>query len=159
MRVKYIKWNFFSENKDSWRFAYVSHVVYIYFNIVQFYSVDELYIKIFTSFTKPVALVRSCIFSQAFNRSALYIKYKTGEINKLCGIPVETLLSGNIKLFIRSSVDLSVKKLWIQRINSSGILLFRKLCRSLACDTQSNAPLISKLKSEATLYLFPFYIA
>jgi hypothetical protein len=157
--VKCIKWNFFSKNENLWRFAHVSHAVYIYFNVVQFCSVDELCIRIFTSSTKPVALVRSCIFSQASNRSALYIKYKTGEIDELCGIPVETLLSGNIKLFIRSSVDLSVKKLWIQRINNSGILFFRKLYRSLACDTQSNAPLILKLKNEATLYLFSPYIA
>jgi hypothetical protein len=135
VRVKCIKWNFFSENKDLWRFAYVSHVIYIYFNIMQFCFVDELYIKIFISFTKPVALVCSCIFSQVFNRSVLYIKYKIGEINKFCEISVETLFFNNIKLFIRSFVDLSVKKLWIQRINNSEILFFYKLYKSLACDT------------------------
>jgi hypothetical protein len=126
---------------------------------MQFCSVDELYIKIFTSSTKPVALVRSYMFSQTSNRSALYIKYRIDEISKPCEILVETLLSDNIKLFIRSSVDLSVKKLWIQRINNSGILLFCKLYKSFTYDTQSNASLISKLKNEATLYLFPLYIA
>jgi hypothetical protein len=126
---------------------------------MQFCFVNELYIKIFTSSTKSVALVRNYIFSQAFNRSALYIKYKIGEIDKLCEIPIETLLFDNIKLFIRSSVDLSVKKLWIQRINSSEIFFFYKLYRNLACDTQSNTSLILKFKSEAILYLFSFYIA
>jgi hypothetical protein len=58
-----------------------------------------------------MALVRNYIFSQASNKSALYIKYKIDKINKLCEISIETLFSGNIKLFIRSSVDLSVKKL------------------------------------------------
>jgi hypothetical protein len=159
VRVKYIRWNFFFENEDSWRFAYDSHAVYIRFSVMQFCSVDELCVRIFTSFTKPVALVRNCMFSQASNKSALYIKYKIGEIGEPCGIPVETLLSGSIKSFIRSSVDLSVKKLWIQRVNGSGILLFRRLCRSLACDTQSNASLTLRLNRDATLYLFPPYIA
>jgi hypothetical protein len=71
VRVKWIRWNFFFENEELWRFAYFSHVLCIVFKVIQFCSVEELYIKIFILFTKPVALVRSRIFSQVFNRSAL----------------------------------------------------------------------------------------
>lgn len=111
VRVKCIRWNFFFENEDPWRFAHDSHAVYMRLRVVQFFSVDELCVRMFTSSTKPMALVRNCMFSQASSRSALYTRYRTGEIGEPCGIPIEILLSGKVKSFIRSSVDLSVKKL------------------------------------------------
>ena len=127
-------------------------------SVTQFCSVDELCVRIFISLIKPIALVRSRIFSQISNRSALYTKYKTGEIGEPCSIPTETLLSGSVKSLTRISVNLFNRKFSIQCISSSGILLFRKLCKSLIYNTKSNAPLTSRLNKEAILCLFSPYI-
>jgi hypothetical protein len=58
-----------------------------------------------------MALVRNYMFSQASNRSALYTRYKSNKIGKPYRIPIKILFSGKVKSFIRSSINLFIKKL------------------------------------------------
>ena len=60
-----------TSKRESYVSHHFSHLRYISFNFSQFLFVESLYIRIFTSFTKSMMLVRNLMSSQFFNRSTL----------------------------------------------------------------------------------------
>ena len=60
-----------TSKRESYVSHYFSHLRYIFFNFSQFFFVESSYVKIFTSFTKSMMLVRSLMSSQFFNKSTL----------------------------------------------------------------------------------------
>ena len=60
-----------TSKRESYVSHHLSHLRYISFDFLQFLFVESLYVRIFTSFTKSMMLVRSLMSSQFFNKSIL----------------------------------------------------------------------------------------
>ena len=69
--LKCINSHLSTSKRESCVSHHFSHLRYIFFNFSQFLFVESLYVRIFTSFTKSMMLVRNLISSQFFNKSTL----------------------------------------------------------------------------------------
>jgi hypothetical protein len=69
--VRCISSYFFGLNLDPWRFAHVSHALYVRSSVWQFPYVINPYVRILTSSTNPIRLILRLAFSQSSSRSIL----------------------------------------------------------------------------------------
>ena len=60
-----------TSKRESYVSHHLSHLRYISFSFSQFLFVESLYVRIFTSFTKSMMLMRNLMSSQFFNKSTL----------------------------------------------------------------------------------------
>lgn len=139
---------FFSVKMTPCLWAHSMQMLCILKSVLQSFSVNHLYVRMFASFTKSMKKILRLSLSHSSNRSVLKKRNRMNDTSEFCEISMSTehmMLVWSLKL---SENCLFLRKLSVHLMMYVSIFHICRLCRTYLCNTLSNTSFMFKLSIE-----------